>query len=382
MSVKGRYRAMSGVAGHRRARRLTRVALAAGALVAGLAAPGAAVAAAPHERVTGSVRPWHPGLHAAPDQVIDAQSDPQAAANALNAGCADLSNCKWQADTPVNIAYGPANILGDALYDCSAAGVGDAYTAVGISETIGESTSLSERLSVEVGLGFLGFEKTTAAFSLFSSQSQSFSTTVETTNAVEVPPGWKGWTQTEVLTASVTGSAYITDGIHLIQVTDIDLSFPGYLNPADKTDTPIVYVGYKTPMTQDDINSRCNTVNGLGPPRLEAPPPRVTQLAAPKNRLKLTLCQASGGCATRTVTGTSPPGIRQATATLTRGGRTYATGTDIRGRIRLTTRRPLSTGRYTLTIRERPIRAGKGRRRTMTTFNAIIRIAIRGFGRR
>jgi hypothetical protein len=231
-------------------------------------------------------------------------------------------------------------------------------------------------LSVEIGLGFLGFEKTTAAFSVFSSQSESFSTTEETTNEVEVPPGYKGWTQTTTLTASVTGSAYITDGIHLIQVKDINLSFPGYRSPNDNTDTSVVYVGWKTPMTQSDESSRCSTVSGLGAPRPAKPRPRVTQLAAPRGSLKLTLCRADRRCATRTVTGMAPDGIGRATATLTRGGRTYAIGTDIRGRIRLTTRRPLSAGRYKLTIEERPIRGRNGRRRTLTTFDTIVPIAI------
>jgi hypothetical protein len=245
MSLTPRYRGVSCLAGHGGIGRwLTRLTVAAGALAAVVAAPRAALAVAPHERVTGSVRAWHPRLHAPANPPIDAKTDPQAAANALNAGCANLSNCSWQADTPISIAYGPAHILGDALYDCSERNTGDAYTAVGISQTLGESTSISESLSVEVGLGFLGFEKATVAFAAFSTQSQSFSTTVETTNAVEVPPGWKGWTEVRVLTASVTGSAYITDGIHLIQtVTDINLSFAGYRNPNDNTDTSVVYVG-------------------------------------------------------------------------------------------------------------------------------------------
>jgi len=288
MSLTARFRGMSRLAGHRGiGRRLTRLVLAGSALAVALAAPAAALAAAPHERVTGSVHAWHPALHATPSQVIDAQTDPQDAANALNTGCANLSDCSWQADDAPTIAYGPAQILGDALYDCSAPGVGDALTAVGVSQTLGETTSISESLSVEVGLGFLGFEKSTAEFSVFSSQSQSFSTTVETTNAVDVPPGWKGWTETRVLTASVTGSAYITDGIDLIQVKDIDLSFPGYRNPNDNTDTPVVYVGYRTQMTQDDITTRCNAVTGLGAPRPGVSPRRVRRLAAPKGRLSL-----------------------------------------------------------------------------------------------
>ncbi len=68
-----------------------------------------------------------------------------------------------------------------------------------------------------------------------------------------------------MLSAFVTGSAYVTEGINnLIQVKDIELSFPGYRDPNDNTDTPIKYIGYRTPMTQDDIASRCNAITGLG----------------------------------------------------------------------------------------------------------------------
>ena len=107
---------------------------------------------------------------------------------------------------------------------------------------------------------FLGFAKATAEFEAFSKQSESFSTKVSTTSAVAVPQGWKGWTETEVLSAFVTGSAYVTEGINLIQVKDIGLSFPGYQDPNDNTDTPIKYIGYRTPMTQHDIASRCNAI--------------------------------------------------------------------------------------------------------------------------
>lgn len=245
------------------ARRLWPLALAAGALAAALAAPSGALATPRHERVTGAIRAWRPAAQDTPTQVIDAQTDPQAAGQALDTGCADLSKCSWQADSKITIGYGPPQILGDALYNCSA----DEYaeTAVGVGDEREESTSISETLSVEVGLGFLGFEKSALEAEVSSKQLESFSTKVTSTSAVAVPPEWKGWTETKVRTAFVSGSAYITAGINkLIQVKDIDLSFPGYRDPNDTTDTPIEYIGYRTPMTQDDITSRCGAIKGLG----------------------------------------------------------------------------------------------------------------------
>jgi hypothetical protein len=366
------------------------VALAAGGvLAAATVAPGGALAAIAHRRVTAHVRSGHLVPRATPTQTIDAQTDPQDAGDALNTGCANVStsgqqvtlppNCAWQATSPITNGDGPPQILGDALYNCSDSSNEQAYseTAVGVSDEREQTTSISETLSVEVGLGFLGFEKATAEFEAFSKQAESFSTEVTTTNAVAVPPGWKGWTETELLTASVTGNAYITQGINnLIEVKDIDLNFPGYQDPNTSNDSPILYIGYRTPMTQDDINSHCNASKGLGGTKRGAPRP-VRPLAAPAGRLKLTLCTRRGRCATRKATGTRPPGIHRATVILSRGGRTYAAGTDTRGRIRLTLRRPLKIGRYTLTIREHPRASRRRRRLARTEIRTIVPIAIR-----
>ena len=357
------------------ARRLWLGALAGCALAAALAAPSAALAAAPHEHVTGSVRAWRPALRGTPTEVIDAKTEPKAAGQALNTGCANLSNCSWQADPNITIGYGPPRVLGDALYNCSAQAY--AETAVGISDEREESTSISESLSVEVGLGFLGFEKATAGFEAFSKQSESFSTEVSSTSAVAVPPMWKGWTETEVLTAVVSGSAYITQGINgLIQVKGIDLSFPGYQDPNDTQDTPIKYIGTHGLMTAEDIATRCGAINGLGGVKLGAPPP-VNRLPPPTGSFELTLCRPGDGCVTRKVTGTRPPRIRQGTATLTRGGRTYATGSDAGGRIQLTVRQPISAGNYTLTIQEAMARPPGGRGGAMSALNTIVPVRIR-----
>jgi hypothetical protein len=383
------------------ARRRWRVVLLAGVLGAVSAAPCAALASAPSARATGSVRRAVTGT---PTQVIDAQTDPQQAGEALNAGCATLANCQWAADTPITTGYGPQRILGDVTYNCSDPSNEQAYdeTAVGVSDEREESTSISETLSVEVGLGFLGFEKATAEFEAFSKQSNSFSTKVTTTNEVSVPPGWKGWTTTEVLSAFVTGSAYVTEGINgLVQVKDIDLSFPGYQALSDTNDTPVKYIGTRTPMTAQDIAAHCDVVNGVG----ALPPGASGKLGAPHGvkiitkpvggRFKLALCRivpvaglgsvtgretrrlAVRRCATRTVTGAEPRGIRHATATLTRGRRTYAAGTVTRGRIQLTVGQPIRAGKYALTVSERPAPSGRNRHRPLTALHTVVPITIR-----
>jgi hypothetical protein len=197
-------------------------------------------------------------------------------------------------------------------------------------------------------VGFLGFEESSAEFELFSRQAESFSTSVKVTNAVVVPPGWKGWTTYRVLGANVTGSAYVTDGIHLIQVKGIDLSFPGYMAPGE-TDSRIRYIGNRKPMTDDDISNYCHPVTG------QTATVRRARAAAAAGSFKLTLCDGAD-CTTQRVNGTPPPPIRRATATIKARGRIYAKGTVTRGRIRLDTRRRMTSGgTYTLFINEPPM---------------------------
>jgi hypothetical protein len=326
------------------------VALAGCVLAAASIAPSAALAAPTHERVTGHLQLWNSRLRQTPTETIDAQKDPQAAGDALNSGCADMSKCSWQPTTNPTIGWGPPQILGDALYNCSDTTNENAYSeaAVGIEDEREETTSISETLTVDLSLGFLGLEKSTAEFEVFTKQSQTYTTGVTNTNAVSIPPQWKGWTETRVLTAFVTGDAYITAGINkLIEVKGIDLNFPGFQAAGD-TEKPVQYIGYKTAMTADDLATYCAGTNSLGGARPGASAP-VRRLTTPKGSFKVTLCALGSSCATQTVTGTRPPVIPKGTVTLTRGSRTYATGTDTSGRIQLTAQQAIGPGNYTLT---------------------------------
>ena len=366
------------------------VALAA-AVLAAAGAPSAAWAATGSGVRAASSLAARPAVSGTPTEVIDARTDPQLAGQTLSSGwspgCEESHppTCSFSSEGSITVGYGPPKILGDALYNCSE----DDYaeTAVGASDERGESTSVTESLSLKASLGFLGLAKTSLEFEVFSKQAGEFSTEVTSTNAVAVPPMWKGWTETRVLTAFVGGSFYVTQGVHLVQVKDIDLSFPGYQNPNDKKDVPVEYIGYRTPMTQFDIASRCNSFAGIGGQKLPA---------MPTGRSTITLCRVvpvaglgsvSGAgprpdfitrCAAREVTGTAPPSNGQATATLVRHGRVFAAGTDTNGRIRLTERRPITPGIYTLTIHQRRhLPARRGRPRAATGLTTIAPIAIR-----
>jgi hypothetical protein len=321
--------------------RLWWVGLTGAVLAVAAAGPGAALAASPGAVPRGKARL----AQSSPDQVINAQANPNAAADALNSGCADTSKCSWKKDTAITVDYGPPSILGDVAYNCS----DDEYveTAVGVKDERQESTSLEERVSLKVSLSFLGLAKSSAEFSLFSKQAESFSTSVSVTNAVAVPPGYKGWTVTEISSANVTGSAYITQGIDkLIQVKNIDLSFPGYQDP-DNPGSKVIYTGVKKPMSAADVQAACDTSTVSGAKLLR-------RAKAPSTKFKLGLCGRSGRCGSREVAGSVPLGVRRATTLLTRAGRTYARGTYTRGHTRLHMRRRLKAGTYKLTLRERP----------------------------
>jgi hypothetical protein len=324
------------------ARRAWLVALAGGALAVGSAASAA--------------------LGQAPDKVIDAGTNADEAAQALNEGCEDIEKCDWKSDADLATEYGPPRIIGDVLYNCSEEET--AETAIGVTDERGESTSISESLSLEISLGFLDLEKQSLEFEVFSKQSQSFSTEVKVSAAVAVPPGYKGWTQAEMLSAGVTGSAYITQGIHLIQVKNIDLQFPGYQGP----DVPhgiaqVVYAGTATAMTSDEVESRCAAVGAAAGSAAQASQAPRARQAARRERFKITVCRPRssqrGGrrCVKRTVAGPKkPPRLRKVTATLTRAGRVYAAERNRRGGIRLTQRRTITPGRYRLIVREKPER--------------------------
>jgi hypothetical protein len=308
----------------------------------------------------GSPRSEGRALHGTPTQVIDAQKNPDAAGAALDAGCADLKKCDWQT-TNVTTGYGPRSVLGDVLYNCSTDDDDLVETQVGVSDERSETTSLSEEVSVKLQGGLIGLATASVEFKAFSKQAETFSTKVTTGNAVPVKAGWKGFTTTQLMSGQVTGDTYITAGIDkLIEVKGIMLTFPGFEDP-DDTSPQIIENGNRLPMTSDDISSRCNAVNaapssGLG----GAKPKPHGRRKTVTGRFKLTLCRPGAGCAARTVSGPPPPDIGPSTVTLTARGRTYATGTDAGGDIRLTLHRSLDMHLCNLTLRTAPSRSRDG----------------------
>jgi hypothetical protein len=143
-----------------------------------------------------------------------------------------------------------------------------------------------------------------------------------------------------VTSAVVPGDAYITAGINkLIEVTGIDLNFPGYEDPSKPVSTPVGYglnSGYMTPA---QVTAQCGGLTaGLG----------ATQQALAPKPVKLTVCTPQGRCAPRRFMGSRPLYARRGRVTLSSQGRTRATGTVRNGRIRLTAPHALRAGRYML----------------------------------
>jgi hypothetical protein len=192
--------------------------------------------------------------HAVDQQVIDSKTQPAAAAQALDDNCQPIANCKFVGTSPVAVAFSAPRILGDRLFNC---GQSDSEDAVTVSEELSESTSLQESLSAKVSLGFLGLAKSSIEAEVNSQQLQEVSTETTDESSVLVPPQWKGWTQTQVSEASITGDATVADGIHLIKVTGLDLTFPGYARTGE---VGIRYEGVRTPMTAAEIHDRCGAL--------------------------------------------------------------------------------------------------------------------------
>lgn len=154
-----------------------------------------------------------------------------------------------------------------------------------------QTTSFSESLSVKLKLGIIGLEQGSVALrrSASSLSLQHGGQHHERGRCAAYVEGLDGISG---LTAFVTGDAYITSGIDkLIQVDNIDLSFPGYEDASN--DTPVEYSQFCAQMTAEDISSRCGAINGGGSGLPGSPPPRVRSMPAPKGSFTLRLCHAA-----------------------------------------------------------------------------------------
>ena len=275
----------------------------------------------------------------------------------------DPEKCTWNNDERVNVDYGPARVIGDVLYNCSTDDPDqeEAETAVGVAQEREESTSLEEEISVEASLSFLDLASSSVKAWAKSNQSESFGTTVEATEATTVPPGYKGWTQASLLSLNVTGSAYITDGIDLIQVTNIAATYPGVHLPERRPAGRLRQQGRGDDGRRgglalpdhgaDPWQRRDGRGCGSTGSRVEAAPralhphhlPTLGRHRRFRASVRADACHGAPGAA-------RPRKVR---ATLTRGGVTYASERDRTGDIRLVQRRTITPGYYTLTIREK-----------------------------
>jgi hypothetical protein len=347
MSPRARYGVMA--ARLLPVRRATALAVATASLLAvAVATTAPAMAASPTPVAGGSGHAERAAVHGTPTAVIDAKTDPDAAGAALSSGCQDLKNCSWQT-TNIGSDYGPRTVIGDEVYNCSTDDGDNAEAGVEVSDELSETTSLSEEVSLKLQGGLIGLASASLEFKAFSKQAETFSTKVTTNNTVSIQPGEKGYNTTQILSANVTGDTYITAGINkLIEVKNIDLSFPGFQDSQDQGKNQVIFNGNTEAMTQDDIKSRCDAVNGspgLGVVKGHGRRKVLT------GSFKLTLCRTGAHCKARKVIGPPPPRISTAAARLTAAGRTYAAGTDSGGDIRLTVRRSVKPGTYTLELR-------------------------------
>lgn len=303
-------------------------ALALAALAASMAAPAAAQAA----KRKGSS-----------PQVVDARTQPDAAAQQLNDFCAQIQNCSF-VNVKASVGLGPPEILGDELYNCGK--TNNAQVSVSVGEDRSEETNVSESLSLQVSLGLIGLASSSVEFKATSSQAQTYDQGITTSYVDVVPPGWKGWIDDRPYAVNVIGDVDIVDGIHLVKVTGVNMDFPGYEPPGNPTTNAVKFEGNREPMTASDMATRCGAISTGGGTELGATGPVSPQ------RFGMSLCSARRRgiqCVKRTALGT-PPDTRTGTARLEQHGRTVAIGTVHSYRIRLDVLRPLRRGNCRLII--------------------------------
>lgn len=277
--------------------------------------------------------------------VYDAKTDIAGATHALDNNCMTLSNCVFVGKIGPTVALGPSRTIGDAVYNCGSAYAED---SVEIADERSESTTLEESLSASLKLGFLKLE-----LEAISKQFERTSNTLGESHAVAVAPGWKGWIDTQVPTASVTG--YITDNVHF-KVTNFELSYPGYGEPEGLR--KIAWTGVHDSMTSEDQSSRCAKLPTLTPPGVVGRTQRATGLA-------ITVCTSThspahgarasdaASCATRRVLHEYriPLAANKEHLLLTRRHTVYATGiVSKKRRVILTANHKLRLGVYTLLL--------------------------------
>jgi hypothetical protein len=300
---------------------------------------------------SGSARA-RPRADAAPvAQTIDAKTDPAAAGKALDDFCQIIANCQFVGTVPVPVKYDAPRVLGDALYNC---GGSDAEDEVAISDERSESTSVDESLTASVKLGFLGLAKSSIEAEVKSGQMDEVATTIKHINAVVVAPGYYGYTETQVPTAYLTGYANITDGVNLVKVTNLELTYPGYGN-ADINALQWIDVG--NVMSADDRHQHCS-----GLPALSSV---ATVRAAAADDVDLMVCPgrltptvrgpdrepADRHCARRELRLGEPLSIPAGTeVALARGGVVYASGSAPATELVLHARRALPLGTYTVAL--------------------------------
>ena len=274
-------------------------------------------------------------------QTIDAKTNPTAAAQALNA-CAGSVQCKFTPSGKARVALDAPRILGDALYNCGGA---EAEDTVAISDERSQSTSLEESLSVKASVEILEVAKISVEAEVKSKQLDEVATRTTQTNSVSVEPGEIGWTETQVPTASLSGTYSITNGGNQINVTNVDLNFPGFGDPNDKSLNAISFTAKHEKMTDQDRMDRCAALPPLKP--------AGSALGASRQASSHTLlvCGRGRGCANRRkVTGIDQPIARGTRVALARGRVIYATGVMGKGGGVLRAQRPVRRGRYTLLL--------------------------------
>jgi hypothetical protein len=273
-------------------------------------------------------------------QTIDAKANPAAAAQALNA-CAVQGTCKFTQFGDIKVALDAPRILGDALYNCGGA---EAEDTVAISDERSQSTSLEQSVSVKASVEILEVAKVSVEAEVNSKQLDEVATKTTQANSVSVEPGEIGWTETQVPTATLTGMYTITNGGNQINVTNVDLSFPGFGDPSSTSLNAISFTSKHAKMTAQDVTDRCGVLPPLKP--TVAAPARPGAVGSPSNPSIVICLSGRGPAHCQTITGIGQSIPKRTSVSLVRGTVVYATG---KGNV-LRAKRAVPRGNYTLLL--------------------------------
>jgi len=156
---------------------------------------------------------------------IDARTQPDTAASVMKM-FADGTNKDFKPTTGLSFSTGPYHRVSAVVYNASNE---PASLTLSAADTEDETTSLGLKLGWSTSLGILGFADTKISASVTGGHSWTTGTTITKSDEITIKPGWEGWIESAVTSATVTGDFTFTtpQGI-TYNVLNASVTEPGF----------------------------------------------------------------------------------------------------------------------------------------------------------